>query len=440
MKILFVSDNFPPEHNACASRVYERAVYWVNWGHRVTVITGAPNFPDGKVFDGYRNRWHGVEKIDGIRVVRVKTFIAANQGVALRLVDFLSFMVSSSAAGVFEERPDAVVATSPQLFTAVAGNFIARAKRVPFIFELSDLWPATIHTVGAMRNGWGLRMIERLELHLYRRAARIVALTKAFQQDLVARGIPPEKIAVVINGVDTSRYRPRSRDQELVQRLGLGGRFVLGYIGTHGMAHALEKVLEAAEILRSNDSVRFLFVGTGAARSRLMDEAERRRLPNVVFAPPQPKENTADFWSLCDAALVHLKNAPLFSTVIPSKIFEAMAMGVPILLAAPEGEASRIVRAAEAGILVPAERPRALAHAVGRLQVSSELRAKLANNALRAAQRYSREKQARAMLAVLEEACSQTQVFGGQTEVSGLSQSRKAENTRLFPGQFRFPS
>jgi glycosyltransferase involved in cell wall biosynthesis len=432
MKILFFSDNFPPEHNACASRVYERAVYWVNWGHQVTFITGAPNFPEGRVFDGYRNRWHSVETMDGIRVVRVKTFIAPNQGVALRLVDFLSFMVSSSAAGVFEQRPDAVVATSPQFFTAVAGNFIATVKRVPFIFELSDLWPATIHALGAMRNGWGLRMIERLELHLYRRAARIVALTRAYWHDLVARGIPPEKIAVVINGVDASRYRPRSRNQELVQRLGLEGCFVVGYIGTHGMAHALEKVLEAAEILRSNDSVRFLFVGTGAARSHLMDEAQRRRLPNVVFAPPQPKENTVDFWSLCDAALVHLKNAPLFSTVIPSKIFEAMAMGVPILLAAPEGEARSVVQGAEAGIVVPAERPQALAHAVARLQVSSDLRAKLASNGLRAALRYTREKQARDMLAVLEEACCQTQVFGRQTEVSGRPQSRKGREYETF--------
>ena len=419
MHILFLTDNFPPERNASASRVYERACYWVRWGHRVTIITCAPNFPEGKVHPGYRNRWYQVEEKDGIRVVRVKTFIAANERVVLRTLDFISFMVSACPAGLVQERPDVVVATSPQFFTAVGGWAIAVARRLPFVFELSDLWPASITAVGAMRDSLGLRLIERLELLLYRRAARIVALTQAFKNDLVRRGVDPGKIAVVINGVDLSRFSPQPPDADLAKELNLEGCFVIGYIGTHGMAHSLERVLDAAELLRDTPAVRFLFVGSGAAREGLVTESSRRQLDNVVFVPAQPKEKIAAYWSLCDLALVHLKDAPLFSTVIPSKIFEAMAMGRPILLAAPDGEAADIMRATGAGVVLPPEDPRGLAEAVKSLSESPATVAQLAQRALAAAPLYTREKQARDMLAAIEEVTPTS--FGSLRQVGSAS-------------------
>jgi colanic acid biosynthesis glycosyl transferase WcaI len=403
MHILFLTENFPPERNAPASRVYERACYWVRWGHKVTVITSAPNFPEGRVHPGYRNRWYEIEERDGIRVVRVKTFVAANEGVVLRTLDFLTFMVTGFFGGLVQERPDVVVATSPQFFAAVAGWALSAARQRPFVFELSDLWPASITAVGAMRENLGLRMIERLELFLYRRAAKVVALTRSFKTDLVSRGIPAAKVAVVINGVDMSRYAPRPRDSQLAREVGLENHFVVGYIGTHGMAHALERVLDAAELLRTVPAVRFLFVGSGAARDRLVSEAARRGLSNVFLVPAQPKEMMPSYWSICDLALVHLKDTPLFRTVIPSKIFEAMAMGRPIVLAAPDGEAADIVRATGAGIVLPPEDPRALAEAVKSLSESPAAVAQLAQRALVAAPLFTREKQARDMLAAIEE-------------------------------------
>ncbi len=403
MHILFLTENFPPERNAPASRVYERACYWVRWGHKVTVITSAPNFPEGRVHPGYRNRWYQVEERDGIRVIRVKTFIAANEGVMLRTLDFLTFMVTGFFGGLVQERPDVVVATSPQFFAAVGGWALSAVRRRPFVFELSDLWPASITAVGAMRENFGLRMIERLELFLYRHAAKVVALTRSFKTDLVSRGISADKIAVVINGVDMSRYTPRPRDPQLAREVGLENRFVVGYIGTHGMAHALERVLDAADLLREVPAVRFLFVGSGAARDRLVSEAARRGLSNVVLVPAQPKEMMPSYWSLCDLALVHLKDTPLFRTVIPSKIFEAMAMGRPIVLSAPDGEAADIVRGTGAGIVLPPEDPQALAEAVKSLSQSPTAVAQLAQRALVAAPLFTREKQARDMLAAIEE-------------------------------------
>lgn len=404
MNILFLADNFPPERNAQASRVYERACYWVRWGHSVTVITCAPNFPEGKLFSGYRNRWYQVETISGIRVVRVKTFIAPNIGTVLRIADFLSFMIAAFIAGLFTPRPDLVVTTSPQFFAAVGGCGLAILRRLPFVLEVSDLWPDSIVAVGAMKRNLVLRWLEKLELYLYHRAVRIVVLTPAFRDNLVGRGVPSVKIDVVINGVDLQRYQPMAKESSLLEDWGLGHpSLVVGYLGTHGMAHSLENVLSAAELVRDSD-ITFLFVGAGAARSRLVEEADKRGLHNVRFIPSQPKEMMPALWSVCDVALVHLRNTPLFRTVIPSKIFEAMAMGLPILLMAPEGIASSIVGCEGAGMCLAPEDPEALAEAVVLLNNDRGLLHNLADRSAAAAPRYSREIQARAMLASFDAA------------------------------------
>lgn len=411
MNILFLTENFPPETNASATRVYERACYWVRWGHRVTVVTSAPNFPLGKLFDGYRNRWHQTEVMDGIRVVRVKTFIAPNRGVVRRSLDFFSFGVTGLVAALFEANPHIVVATSPQLFAAVAGHAVGALRRLPFVFELGDLWPASIAAVGAIHHRLPLKAMEIVELYLYRRAAAIVALTASIKDNLVARGIPSKKIAVVRNGVDLLRYAPRPRDEALAQQWGLHGEFIVGYVGTHGMAHALRNVLDAAELLRDAPDIRFLLVGAGAERESLIAEAARRALDNVQFHEMQPKDMIPAVFSLCDVALAHLKNVPLFAGAIPSKVFEAMGMGLPILLATPKGEASHLT-SGNGAVWVPPEDPVALADAVRKLKADPSLRARLSSAGLAAAPLHSRENQARKMILVLESAAA------GNTDVA----------------------
>lgn len=409
LSILFLTENFPPETNAAATRVHERACYWAKWGHRVTVLSSAPNFPEGRIYPGYANRWHQVEEIDGIRVVRVKTYMAANRGTVRRTLDFLSFMATAFSAGLFERRPDVVAATSPQFFAAVGGWALGAVRGVPFVFELGDLWPASIVAVGAMRPSLPLRLIEKLELFLYRRSAAVVALTGAFKRNLVGRGIDADKIAVVINGVDTWRYGPRPRDAALAAEAGLGAgigasiedKFIVGYVGTHGMAHALTNVLDAAERLRDAPDIAFLLAGGGAERDALIADARARGLSNVIFLARQPKDRMPAVWSLCDVALVHLKNSPVFEDVIPSKMFEAMAMGLPIVMASPEGEASAILEADGAGLHVAAEDPDALADAVRRLHRDRAELARFAAASLAAAPGHSREAQARAMIDVL---------------------------------------
>ncbi len=417
MNILFLSENFPPETNAAATRVYERAAYWARWGHDVTVITCAPNFPHGKIFPGYENKWLQTEEMDGIRIVRVKTYIAPNRAVIRRVLDFLSFMVMGFFAALGQKKPDLVTATSPQFFAAVAGWAVGAVRRVPFVFELGDLWPDSISAVGAMGPNPALRLMEKLELFLYGRSACIIALTGTFKENLVSRGIPEGKVAVVINGVDLPRYGPRPRNAELAETWGLEGRFVVGYMGTHGMAHGLSNVLDAAEVLAQEKDIRFLFAGAGAEREALMAESDRRGLKNTVFMPAQPKGAMPEVWSLCDVALVHLKDSPVFAGVIPSKMFEAMGMGLPILLSAPKGEASRIVQADKAGLWVPAEDPGALANAVRSLFKKPKATKAFAERSLKAAPLHGRERQARRMIAVYELAAK-----GKGGEVGGIEE------------------
>ena len=402
MRILSLTENFPPETNAAATRVYERACYWADWGHEVTVVTTAPNFPQGKLYEGYENRWYQTEWIDGIRVVRVKSIIAPNRGTFRRLLDFLSFLFTGFAGGILQNRPDVVTATSPQFFSALAGWLLGVVRRVPFVFELGDIWPASILAVGAMKPNLALRFMEKLELFLYNQSAAIVALTFAFKRNLVKRGISGDKVAVVMNGVELSKYFPRPCNAGLAQEWGIADSFVIGYIGTHGMAHRLHNVLDAADRLKSEQRVRFLFVGDGAERSDLIAYARERHMENVIFRPSEPKERMPEVWSLCDVALVHLRNSPVFSEVVPSKIFEAMAMKIPILLAAPAGEASEILAREGAGLKIAAEDPDALAAAVIELANDSDLRKRLGAAGHCSAAKYTRVRQAEEMLQVLE--------------------------------------
>lgn len=400
MHILFLTDNFPPESNAPASRTYEHAREWVRQGHHVTVITCAPNFPEGVLFEGYRNSLYQREAIDGIDVVRVKTYITANAGFNRRILDYLSFGIMGAIAGLFQQRPDVIVSTSPQFFCACGAWVLSVVRCKPWVFELRDIWPASITAVGAMGKSTVIVLLEKLELFLYRRASRIVSVTNSFRSELVERGIDGSKIDVVLNGVDLSKYRPAAlKDQALAAQYGLQDKFVVAYIGTHGMAHALDKVLDAAELLRDREDIRFLFTGGGAERAGLERLAKERGLSNVVMMPRQPREMMPAVWSLCDIALISLRDTPLFAQVIPSKIFEAMGMGLPMVIACPEGEATGIIRRCDCGIVVPPEQPRLLAEVVCELSQDRERLSAMAGNSARAAVQYDRRTLASSMLA-----------------------------------------
>ena len=403
MKILFLSDNFPPEVNAVASRVYERAVYWAKWGHDVTVITCAPNFPIGKVYPGYKNKWKQVEMMNGVKVVRVKTYIAKNEGFVKRTLDFISYMVMAVFHGASLPKPDVVVSTSPQFFTAVGGYLLSRIKRRPFVFEIGDLWPESIRAVGALQNDKIYNAIERLELHLYRKSKLIMAQTPAFKDNLVSRGVEEEKIRVVMNGVDTHIYKPQAKCCDILHRFHLSETdFVVGYVGTHGMAHDLHTILQAAELLKDQSAIQFRFVGEGAAKADLIKYQKSNDLKNVEFISAVSKNEMPAVWSVCDVILIPLKDSATFATVVPSKLFEAMAMAKVIVLMAPEGQASAIVQKHQCGEWLKPGNPEDLSKTLLTLLHDADGRKLLSQNALEASGFYTRENQAKQFIEGLQ--------------------------------------
>lgn len=405
MHILFLSDNFPPEVNAPASRTFEHCREWVKAGHQVTVITCAPNFPQGRVYEGYKNRlWHS-EFMDGIRVVRVWTYITANEGFVRRVADYMSFMVSSVLASPFVRQADIVIGTSPQFFTACAAFAVSRMKRIPFVFELRDIWPESIKAVGAMKDSVLIAFLEKVEMFLYRKAACIISVTKSFKQVLVERGIEDSKIKIITNGADTSRFHPRPKDSGLLAHYCLQGKFVAGYVGTHGMAHGLETILEAAKQIQTmdgGDHCRFIFLGNGARKQNLIEIAKSMNLKNTIFIDSVPKEEVARYWSLLDVSIIHLKKNELFTTVIPSKLFESMAMGIPVLHGVA-GESAEIVEEEGIGLTFEPENAEELAEKLVILKNDPDLYNRLRDRCLLAAPHYERSRLAGQMLRILEE-------------------------------------
>ena len=349
MRILFITDNFPPEINAPANRTFEHCREWVKLGAEVTVITCFPNFPKGKVFEGYKNSWRKEEVIEGIRVIRVWSFITANNGFVKRILDYISFGVSSFLNGLFI-KTDLIIGTSPQFFSAMSAWQLGIFKLKPWVMEVRDLWPESIVAVGAMKNKRLIRFLEWIEMMMYRSASQIIVVTETFQRKIAARGIDRNKIFVFKNGVDLSKYYPGIKPEELEKRLGFKGKMVFAYIGTHGMAHGLEFILNQAKKFQvTHEDIHFLFLGDGAKKESLVQKANDEKIMNVTFLDSVGKEEVLDYLQLMDVALVNLIKSDTFLDVIPSKIFEAAAVQKPILLGL-EGETKDIIETYGAGL------------------------------------------------------------------------------------------
>jgi glycosyltransferase involved in cell wall biosynthesis len=353
---------------APSARVHELSRAWVRRGHQVTVLTAFAHHPTG--VKAARDRWVLTrrEAADDVDIVRTYVYAAANKGVVKRMVSYASFMLSAMTIGRLRvARPDVVIATSPQLLCAVAGWAIARSCLVPFVFEVRDLWPESILAVEALRDSAFIRMLKWLARALYTRCDQIVTVGEGYRRGIHARyGIPVEKMAVIRNGIDTRLFVPGPRDNEVRRLHGWGDRFVVMYAGTHGMAHGLKYLLEAARALCNEPDKLFVFVGEGAEKENLKRITAEWQLPNVQFIDQQPKARVPLYYAACDLGLVSLRARPLFQEVLPSKIFEYLGMERPVLTNVG-GEARDIIEAAGAGEYVPSEDVPALVAAVRRM-------------------------------------------------------------------------
>jgi colanic acid biosynthesis glycosyl transferase WcaI len=414
VKILYLSQYFPPEMGAPAARASELTRHWAAGGHDVTVLTGFPNHPTGRVPSEYCDEFRQLvtrEQIDGVDVVRTWLWPLPNRRAYERILNYSSFCLSSALTGLFLSRPDVVIASSPQLLVGLAGWWLAAWKHVPLVFEVRDLWPESLSAVGmGSQTSLTHRILAKIAEFLYRKATRIVVVTPAFKDHLIKYWqIPASKISVVENGVETSLFSPQNTNPELRKEWGAEGKFVVSYIGTIGMAHGLESLLEAAaRMQQSAPEILFLLLGEGAERERIQSLANSRSLTNLRFVGQQPREKIPAYIAASDACLVLLKKADLFKTVIPTKMLEFMSCARPVILGV-QGQAQQIIEESQSGICIAPENAGDLVQAITRLAADPTLRDSLGRNGRRyIQQRFSRRSTAEAYLDVLENLLERT--------------------------------
>jgi len=411
MKILYVSQYFPPEMGAPAARAAELSRHWAAAGHDVSVLTGFPNHPTGVVPTEYRSKLRQLvahEQIDGVNVVRTWLLPFPNRRAYERMLNYSSFCASAASTGLFLTRPDVVIATSPQLLVGLSGWWLARSKRVPFVFEVRDLWPESLAAVGMGEDNSLLhRSLARIAGFLYRHADRIVVVTPAFEDYLVKHWrAPREKISVIENGVETQLFAPEPSSGKaavLRKELASDGKFVVSYIGTMGMAHGLETIITTASQLRdTNPEIIFLMLGEGAEKERIAALARDRGLNNLRFVDQQPREKIPAYICASDVCLVLLKKTDLFKTVIPTKMLEFMSCARPVILGV-DGQARAILEEARGGLVIEPENSDALADAIRYLATNREAARALGKNGREyVVRKFSRPQTAERYIHVLE--------------------------------------
>jgi glycosyltransferase involved in cell wall biosynthesis len=404
MRILYFSQYFPPEVGATQTRAHEMSRYLASRGHRVTIVTEFPNHPSGIIPPSYHGRLMERRREHGVDVIRLWVWASPEKTFVSRMRFYLSYMAMSILAGALVRgRYDLVYATSPPLFTGIAGLIAASVRRVLFVFEVRDLWPESAVALGELSNPRAIAAAEKLERLLYRRAARVVAVTRGIWSRLIERGLPTSKIELIPNGANTDHFTFTERGRQTVRRtLGLDDKFVVMYAGIHGIAQGLETLLQAAHILRDHHDIYFTLVGEGPKKADLVRMKDELALDNLIMHPEVPSSRMPAYLSAADCTVVPLKNEPLFRGALPSKMFEAWACSRPVVLSV-EGEAQQILSDSGAGIPAVPEDPASMAHAI--LQLARDPQAAAAMGARGrdyVVAHYSRRHQAQALESLLK--------------------------------------
>lgn len=376
MHILFFTHYFPPEVNAPASRTYEHAKYWIEAGHRVTVITNHPNHPHGRLYEGYKNRIISREVIDGIKVIRLWTYLAPNSGFLKRSLNYIIYALIAFFVGLFIRDTDIVIGTTPQFFCGLSGLLTAKVKGKPFVGEVRDLWPDSILAVDAVNSDLLVRFLYKLERIFYKHSDHLVVLTNSFATHIQKLCETP--YSFIPNGVVWDFWQ--SGDINDNRHLHLeNGKFKVGYIGTFGMAHGLDMVLDVAKSTSSFADIHYYLIGDGAEGEHLKKRAQSEDIKNLDIYGLQPKKAIPDIVKQLDVILVLLRNEELFETVIPSKLFEGMVMEKPLIVGI-NGETKQLVNSAQSGITITPESREELETAILDLYHKPDLRAKLGSN------------------------------------------------------------
>lgn len=380
--LLIITHYYPPEIGAPQARLSEMAELWSQSVFQVTVITCFPNHPTGIIPNKYQGKKYLVEIKNNIKICRCQTFATPNKGFIKKLIGHLVFMINVvRQAGKEAKNNNIILVSSPTFFSVISAYWLSKKYNKPYIFEVRDLWPAIFKELDIIKNKWVLKILETLELYLYKKAIAVVTVTQSFTENIKKRGILFNKVYTVSNGVNLEFFKPKQKDIGLIESLSLQNQFIVLYIGAHGLSHGLEKIVDVANKLKENRNIHFLFVGEGAKKEELIKKAHQLKLSNISFISGQPKEKMPDFYSIADTVLVTLKNIPLFDTFIPSKIFEIMAMEKPII-ASLRGESADILKESKGALVCEPEDVDATAQNIMTLYNQPEMKSTLGNNGL----------------------------------------------------------
>ncbi len=405
MRILYLSQYFPPEIGATQTRSYEMAWRLVRAGHHVTMIAELPNHPTGIIPPQYQGKLYEHVMLDGIEVIRVWVKTAPHKNFYTRMAFYVSFMVMAIWVGLFKAKGpyDVIYATSPPLFVGGAALVLSYLRRIPLVFEVRDLWPEVAVSLGELNNKFAIYLSTLLEKMCYHRARSIVTVVKPIKKRLVERGYPEAKIQIILNGANVDLYTPAPINQTLRKALKIGAdQFVLIFTGLHGLIHGLDTAVEAAHLLKEQLDILFLFVGDGVRKAAMQNRARELGLENIQFLPLQPEKDLPAFISLANVGL-SLGRKKLTSHGLPVKMFTYMACARPVLLA-DEGEAVDLLHNANGGIVVEPDNPEALARAILQLKDDPATCQQMGLNGRQAVvENYSRQAQAQQLVQLLEQ-------------------------------------
>jgi len=391
--ILFISENFLPETNAAAARVFERGIYWKEWGYKVKYITSFPNRHMGKAHKGYSDKLFQSEIINGLDILRVKTYIPKKKDTFYRALHQISFMFSSLIASLFTKKTDAIIVTTPQFFCSISGLIVAKIKRTLFILEVADIWTNSIKAT-QQTSGYFYHFLKRMETLIYKRSDAIIVLTQGFKEEIVKRGIEEDKIFVVMNGAKREVFNKKVTNSDLKDKFNTRNKIVIGYAGSLGPSQGLMNIVETAAILEKEKklNVLFLLLGEGDQKEPLIKASEG--LNNIVVVGGKERNLMPKYLSLFNIGLAHLNESSAFKTTIPSKIFEMMSAGLPILLVSPKGEASELIQKLKIGYWVPSGNPELLTQTIAQMLSDPQGIIRFSRNSLDASKEFTREKQA----------------------------------------------
>ena len=383
MKILFVSQHYRPE--PCDTRTSQLAAGLARRGYKSAVLTSFPNYPFGKVYEGYRQSLRKMEKIDGVDVVRVPMFPDHSRSKKRRALSYLSFGISASFLGMlFTRKPDLIWIHHPPLTTGIAGYLLAKLKRVPYVYEIHDLWPETLMSTGMIGEGRVTKAIRKVCHWLHQRAAAIIVTSPGMKDHLASQGIQADKISVIPQWADEASFAVVDKNKDFALDQGLSVSRNVVFAGNLGIAQGLDTILDAAKLLKDLPDFQMVLIGDGVDGERIKERCRTESINNVRFLGQMPATEVSKAMAWAEGAIIHLNQDPLFSITIPSKTQAYLACGIPILCGV-EGDAAKVVEDARAGFCFTPECPEEMAAAIRRLlECTPAERDQLSANALTA--------------------------------------------------------